>query len=190
LVNHRGQAFRGRIVSAYLLRLGKLGFGLSVSLCAGQSNRADRIFSVPRLRIVASCPFWNHRLAQKGAVSQKRIDFRLQKTGSKAFLNQFCKPNPVQEGFLRHFAEQKILQVRSVHHFSEQKLLQDRYFNHFSEPKIVKEGLVHRFRERKIMKEGFRRHFGGTCKPNRSEACIGTAEGTEVTEGARRDGGF
>jgi hypothetical protein len=33
------------------------------------------------------------------------------------------------------------------------------------------------------MKEGFRRHFGGTCKPNRCEACIGTAEGTEVTEG-------
>jgi hypothetical protein len=192
-----GQASRGRIVSAYLLRLGKPGSGLPLSLCAVYDNRADRFFIVLPPRIVASCPFLNDRLAQKGAVSQKRIGLRLQKTGSKAFLNQFCKPNPVQEGFLRHFAERKILQVRSVHHFSEQKLLQVRYFNHFSEPKIVK--------------EGFRRHFGGTCKPNRCEACIGTAEGiaewnetarqllpegarrrarAKITEGARRNGGF
>jgi hypothetical protein len=177
LANHRGQAFRGRIVSAYLLRLGKPGSGLPVSLCAGQANHADRIFIVLRFRIVASSPFTNECLLQQGAALQKCIDFLLQKIGSKAFLNQFCKPNPVQEGFLRHFSEQKLLQVRCFNHLSERKLLQVRYFNHFSEPKIVKEGLVHRFRERKIMKEGFRRHFGGTCKPNRCEACIGTAEG-------------
>ena len=122
-----GRLFQSAFVSSYLLRLGKPGSGLPVSLCAGYANRADCIFDLPPPRMVPSCPVANECLPNKEAASQKCIDFRLQKIGSKAFLNQFCKPNPVQEGFLRHFSEQKAIQVRSVHHFSEQKMMKDRF---------------------------------------------------------------
>jgi hypothetical protein len=92
-----------------------------VSLCAGYANRADGIFVVPPPHMVASCPVATELLLHQEAVTPKRIDFRLQKTGSKAFLNEFCKPNPIQEGFLRHFAEQKTIQDPLGRHFWNQK---------------------------------------------------------------------
>ena len=112
---------------------------------------------------------------QNPAASQNRIDLRLQKTGSTAWLNEFCKPNPVQEGYLRHFAEQKIIQPRWLRHFSEQNMMQADYLNHFlerdlveagclnhfSEPRIVKEGCLHGFREQKVMQTGFVAVRGG-----------------------------
>jgi hypothetical protein len=153
LANHCGQAFRERIISAYLLRLGKPGSGLPVSLCAGYSNRADRIFVVPLPRNLASCPVVNERLLQKGAASQKRIDFRLQKIGSIAFLNQFCKPNPVQEGFLHHFGEPKTIQDRSVHHFAEPKMMKDRFAGNFWNANSFKKPSLIIFRNRKPFKK-------------------------------------
>jgi hypothetical protein len=102
--------------------------------------------------MVASCPVANERLHQQGAASQKRIDFRRQKIGSKAFLNQFCKPNPVQEGFLRHLAEQKILQVRSVRHLAEQKILKDRFFGSFWNANSFKIASLTIFRSRESLK--------------------------------------
>ena len=144
--------------------------------------------------------------------------FSASKTASTAFLNQCCKPNSVQEGCLRHFAEQKIMQEASVRHFSEQKMMQEdclNHFlerdlveegclNHFSEAKIVKVGFLHRLREQKVMQAGFVCRPRGTCKPNRGEACIGTAEdgvnreeakkrrgrGREQGGGGRINGGF
>jgi hypothetical protein len=124
-----------------------------VSLCEGYANRADRIFIVPPPRIVASCPFANELLLQQGAASQKRIDFRLQKSGSKAFLNQCCKPNPVQEGFLRHLAEQKTVQDHSVHHFAEQKMMKDRFFNIFWHANSFKKPSSTIFRSRESLKK-------------------------------------
>jgi hypothetical protein len=141
--------FQSATVSAYLLRHGKPGSGLPVSLCAGYANHADRIFIVPPPLMVAPCPVANDRLAQQGAATQKRIDFRLQKTVSEAFLNEFCKPNSVQEGFLRHFAEQKILQDGSVHHFSEQKMMKDRFANIFRNANSFKIATSTIFRSRK-----------------------------------------
>jgi len=149
----------------------------------GSLGHHDRIFIVPQPRMIASCPVANDLLPQQRAASQKRIDFRLQKIGSKAFLNHFCKPNSVQEGFLHHFAETKNLSSslsapfcgtkndeRSLlQDFLARELFQDRHFNHFSKPKTVKEGFLNRFREQKIMKEGLGRHLGGTCKPSGSE---------------------
>jgi hypothetical protein len=147
-------------ISSYLLRLGKPGPGLPLSLCAGYANCADRIFVVPPPLMVASCPFANDRLLQKGAASQKRIDFRLQKSGSIAFLNEYRKPNPVQEGFLHHFAEQKTVQDRSVHHFSEQRMMKDRFFGIFWHGNSFKIAPSTIFRSQKSLKEASRMFLG------------------------------